>query len=235
MTGSSSYTGATWAHAGTLLVDGTISASSGVTVAPEGTLAGSGRVAAIAGSGTVSPGTGIGILTGPSLTGTAGLDFDFTFTGTGSPLWSSGTASVNDVLRLTSASTPFTAALTATNSIDVFFNVGSLVPDDVFRGAFFTDLDAPFLTSVQSATWNYFLATPGGTTIHDGVAYSPYTGPYLFSLATVAETATFASGSESGYVVQFTVVPEPVVPAAATGLALLVIWRRRRGSGRRGS
>jgi len=229
LTGSSSYTGATWGHAGTLVVDGTIGSSSGVSLAAEGILAGSGRVPAIAGFGAVSPGTGVGILTAPSVSGAAGLDFDFTFTGTGSPLWSSGTASVNDVLRLTSASTPFAAALTSTNSIDVFLNVASLTPADVYRGGFFTDLDTSFLASVQSASWNYYLATPGGGTVHDGVAYAAYTGPYSFSLSTVAETANFTSGSEAGYVVQMIVVPEPGV-AGAAGLALLAVRlvRRRR-------
>jgi len=227
LTGSSSYSGRTWAHAGTLLVDGTIAASSGVSLAAEATIAGSGRVPAIGGSGAVSPGNGIGILTAPSVSGTGGLGFDFTFTGTGSPLWSSGTASGNDVLRLTSPTAPFAAALSATNSIDVFLNVAALAPAEVSRGGFFTDLDSPFLTSVQSATWNYYLATPGGGTIHDGVAYAAYTGPYTFSLATVAETATFASGTEAGYVVQMTVVPEPAIPAVVVGSMLLALRRRR--------
>jgi len=231
LTGSSSYTGRTWAHAGTLLVNGTIAASSGVSLAAGGTLAGSGHVPAIGGSGVVSPGSGIGILTAPSVSGTGGLGFDFTFTGTGSPLWSSGTASGNDVLRLTSSTAPFAAALSATNSIDVFLNVASLAPADVFRGGFFTDLDASFLASVQSATWNYYLATAGGGTVHDGVAYAAYTGPYSFSLATVPETATFASGSEPGYVVQMIVVPEPAVPVVAVAAAGLALggrrWRRR--------
>jgi hypothetical protein len=62
------------------------------------------------------------------------------------------------------------------------------------------------------------------------VDYSLYGGPYSFTLATVAETATFAAGSEAGYVTQFTVVPEPamgMVAMVAIG-GVVAAWRRRR-------
>ena len=49
LTGSSTYTGATWVHAGTLVVNGNAAASSGVTVGATATLGGSGSVAAISG------------------------------------------------------------------------------------------------------------------------------------------------------------------------------------------
>ena len=221
LSGSSSYTGATWVHAGRLVVDGHVGSSSGVTVDAGAALGGSGIVAAIGGAGSVDPGNSPGILTGPSVDPSSGLDFNFEFTKTGSPIWSTGTASGNDVLRLTSLSAPFAASLTAANDVNVFLDVSSLSLNDVFRGGFFTDRDAAFLATVQGASWNWYLRTPGGTTTYNGVSYSPYTGPYSFSLSTVAETATFAGGSEAGYVTQFLVVPEPAFGAgvAATVLA----------------
>lgn len=231
LSGSSSYTGRTWVHAGTLSVGGTIASSSGVSLAAAGVLAGTGRVSAIAGAGSVDPGTSPGILTGRSVDPSAGLDFNFEFTQTGSPTWGTGTASGNDVLRLTSGSAPFTTPLASANAVNVFLDVSTLSLNDVFRGGFFTDLDTAFLGSVQNASWNYYLATAGGTTTYNGVAYSLYGGPYTFALTTVAETAAFSGGSEAGYVTQFTVVPEPAMGAAvAVAIAACVAgWRRRAG------
>ena len=230
LSGSSSYTGRTWVHTGTLSVGGTIASSSGVSLAAAGVLAGAGRVSAISGAGSVDPGNSPGILTGLSVDPGAGLDFNFEFTQTGSPSWGTGTASGNDVLRLTSGSTPFTSSLTSANVVNVFLDVASPSLNDVYQGGFFTDRDAAFLGSVQNGSWNYYLATPGGSTTYNGVDYSLYGGPYSFTLATVAETATFAAGSEAGYVTQFTVVPEPamgMIAMVAIG-GVVAAWRRRR-------
>jgi len=209
MTGTSSYTGGTWAHAGTLLVNGSIASSSGVAVAAAASLAGSGTVAAIAGAGSVDPGGSPGILTAPSVNAVAGLDFNFEFTQAGSPTWGNASASGNDVLRLRSGSVPFASSLTAGNAINVYLNVASLAVNDAFRGGFFTDRDASFLASIGNATFNYFIATAGGSVTYGGVAYEPYVGPFTFDWSTVAETAAFSGGIEPGYVGQFTVVPEP--------------------------
>lgn len=86
MTENSTYTGKTWVHTGTLVVDGTIASSSGVSLDSGGTLAGWGLTAAIAGSGSVDPGHSPGILTAPSANPAAGLDFNFEFAQTGSPM-----------------------------------------------------------------------------------------------------------------------------------------------------
>jgi autotransporter-associated beta strand protein len=231
LTGSSTYTGATWVHAGTLVVNGNAAASAGVTVGATATLAGSGAVAAIGGAGTVAPGNSPGILTAPSVSGSAGLDFAFEFTGTGSPAYGTGTASVNDLLRLTGTA-PFTQSLAAANAIDVFFNVPSLTANTVFRGGFFTDRDSDFVGSIQNASFTYYLANPSGTTTHNGVQYNAYAGTYTFEVSTVAETAGFAGGTEAGYVTQFTVVPEPaaivLVVTATGGLLVGRSLRRRR-------
>jgi autotransporter-associated beta strand protein len=232
LTGSSTYTGATWVHAGTLVVNGQAAASSGVTIAAAATLGGSGVVAAIGGAGTVAPGNSPGILTAPSVSGSGGLDFAFEFTGTGSPAYGSGTASINDVLRLTGTA-PFAQSLTAANAIDVYFNVPSLTANTVFRGGFFTDRDAAFLASIQNASFRYYAFDPSGTTAYVGVNYSLYSGPLTFEVATVAETAGFSSGGEPGYVTQFSVVPEPqslVLAVTAGGLFAFRALRRRRAA-----
>ena len=218
LTGASTYTGATWVHAGLLVVSGSASASSGVTVDASAMLGGTGLVAAIGGAGTVAPGASPGILTAPSVDVSAGLDFAFEFTGTGSPAYGTGTASGNDVLRLTGTA-PLSQSLTASNAIAVFLDVPSLVLNDVFRGGFFTDRDADFLAGIEDATYAYYVADVSGTTVHGGKNYSLYAGSYTFDVTTVAETAAFAAGTETGYVTQFSVVPEP----AAAGLLAVAI------------
>ena len=218
LTGASTYTGATWVHAGLLVVSGSASASSGVTVDAAAMLGGTGLVAAIGGAGTVAPGASPGILTAPSVDVSAGLDFAFEFTGTGSPAYGTGTASGNDVLRLTGTA-PLSQSLTASNAIAVFLDVPSLVLNDVFRGGFFTDRDADFLAGIEDATYAYYVADVSGTTVHGGKNYSLYAGSYTFDVTTVAETAAFAAGTETGYVTQFSVVPEP----AAAGLLAVAI------------
>ena len=230
MTGTSSYTGGTWVHSGTLAVDGSIAASSGVTVNAGGVLAGAGTVAGISGSGSVGPGNSPGILTATSVDPSVGLDFSVEFTQTGSPVWGTATASGNDVLRLTDGSSPFASALTSSNVIDVYLDVASLTLGDTFRGGFFTDQSADFLTNIEDATFTYFLASGTGSVSYNGVAYDPYAGPLSFDWTTVAETATFSGGSQSGFVSQFVAVPEPgAFGLLGSGMGVVcVIWQRRR-------
>jgi autotransporter-associated beta strand protein len=230
MTGTSSYTGGTWVHSGALVVNGSIASSSGVTVNAGGRLAGSGVVAAIAGSGAVDPGNSPGILTAPSVDPTGGLDFNFEFTQLGSPTWGNAIASGNDVLRLTSPSAPFTASLTSSNAINVYLDIGSLAVGDTFRGGFFTDRDRAFLGSISGASFNYFVADAVGGVSYGGTSYMPYNGPFTFDWSTVVETATFSGGSETGYVTQFVVVPEPgtwLLLAVAVAGGVAVRARRR--------
>lgn len=229
MTGTSSYTGGTWVHSGTLVVGGSIASSSGVVVDAGAAIAGSGAVPALSGAGSVDPGNSPGILTSPSLNPSGGLDFNFEFTQTGSPTWGNASASGNDVLRLTDGSTPLTSALTSGNAVNVYLNVGSLSFGDTFRGGFFTDRDVDFLSSIGNGTYSYFLADGGGSVIYSGVNYSAYAGPFTFDWSTVAVTANFSGGTENGFVSQFTAVPEPGTWAMLTALAGGAMWWRRRG------
>lgn len=223
--GSSAYAGGTRVLEGTLAVDGAI--ASAATVDAGATLGGRGSVGAIGGAGTVAPGNSPGILTAPSVDGTDGLDFAFEFGGAGDPVWSDAAASVNDVLRLTSA-TPFLAPLGPGNRIDLFLAVVGLASGDVFRGGFFTDRDTSFLSEIQGAELRVHLLDPQGSAIHNGIAYSLYGGPLTLELDTVARLATFPSGSEAGYVLQLTAVPEPSTYGLFLGLAALAAGVSRR-------
>lgn len=224
--GDSAYAGGTHVLEGVLAVDGaTISAA---TVNAGATLGGSGSVGGIGGAGTVAPGNSPGILTASAVDGAAGLDFAFEFGAAGDPVWSDAAASVNDVLRLTSA-TPFLSPLDAGNRIDVYLGVASLATGDVFRGGFFTDRDTSFLSEIQGAELRVHLLDPQGASLHNGIAYALYDGPLTLGVDTVATLATFASGDEAGYVLQLTAVPEPSTYGLFLGIAALAagIARRR--------
>lgn len=230
MTATNSYTGGTWVHSGLLVVNGSIATSSGLVVNAEGTLGGTGVVAAIEGSGTIAPGNSPGILTTPSVDPSGGLGFAFEFTQTGSPTWGTAAASGNDVLRLTDSVSPFAVTLDASNAIAVYLDVASLTLGDTFRGGFFTDRDADFLSSVQDATFTYYLASGTGSVDYNNVLYDPYNGPLSFEWSTVAESATFSGGTEAGFVSQFVAVPEPSTWVLLAGGSVLGagVWVRRR-------
>ncbi|MFM8292496.1 MAG: PEP-CTERM sorting domain-containing protein, partial [Planctomycetia bacterium] len=230
-------TGSVGVRFGTLNVDNskTLTASGIVGIDSGATLAGVGTVAAtLGGAGFVAPGNSPGILTAGAVDPTAGLDFNFEFMGT-APTYGTGTASVNDVLRLTGG-TAFTTLLSSSNAINVYLDVGSLALNDTFRGGFFTDQPGSFAASIADANYTYWVSGTGaGQTIYENKTYKPFSSVYsslAMQATTVSETATFAGGSPtSGQVMQFTVVvPEPgalALAALGLGLAGWAIRRRR--------
>jgi autotransporter-associated beta strand protein len=228
LSGTNTLTGMVVVSTGSLVIDGAV-ASTAITV--NGSLGGRGTMAnaTIGGSGSINPGNSPGIMTAAATDPTGGLDYNFELGAAGSvPLYSDAGASVNDVLRLTSA-TPFTASLGASNTVSLYLGVTSLTDGDVFTGGFFTDNDADFLASISSATFQYFLSDAGGATVYNGANYTLYSGPLGITASTVAvPVAAFASGTVDGYVTQFSVaVPEP--SAALLGaIGLIALLRRRR-------
>ena len=227
LSGTNTLTGTVLVSNGSLVIDGAVSST---TITTNAFLGGSGTMASatIGGSGSVNPGNSPGIMTAVATDPSGGLDYNFELGTAGSvPLYSNAAASVNDVLRLTSA-TPFTASLGASNTISLYFGVTSLTDGDVFTGGFFTDNDVDFLASISAATFQYFLSDAGGATVYNGANYTLYSGPLSFEASTVAvPTAAFASGTVNGYVTQFNVVPEPST-ALLGAIGLIALLRRRR-------
>ncbi|MCE9546643.1 MAG: autotransporter-associated beta strand repeat-containing protein [Planctomycetia bacterium] len=249
--GNNNYGGPTLVSAGELAVDGTNSGTGAVTVAAGATLSGHGKInSVIQGAGLISPGNSPGILSTDQINPLSGTDFGFELTQAGDPLWSNAAASLNDVLRITDAATPFTADLTSGhgNVVDIFFNAGSLTAGEVFRGGFYTDLDNDFINSVSSATFRFWVEGAGGTKTFNGNDYFSLSSAYQTLSVDVATSqvalANFAPAGPSGditngWVTQFSInlndepvaAPEPsTFVLSALGLAALgfVAWRRRR-------
>jgi autotransporter-associated beta strand protein len=215
----------------TALAGGTIALTGGASpqkIQGNGTITGM-----IGGAGLVGPGTSPGILTAAAVVPTAGLDFAFELTAATPDYTNPSTSpySRNDVLRLTDTTTPFTAALTGDNVVDVCFNMASVSLGDTFLGGFYTDREAAFLDLVEGADFNYWIRDDAGSQTFNGVNYSPFTE--TVGLATVLSPAAFDGGATvNGFVLQFSVVPEPSTFALGgiAGSALLGWCLRRRRS-----
>ena len=147
-------------------------------------------------------------------------------------------SSVNDVMRLTNAA-PFTAALTSSNSLNFYLNVGSLTSNTTYQGGFFTDQNTNFLSSVQNATKAFYVFGDGsGTHAYNGVNYytlgeykTNVSGAFDVTLGTFqVASANFATGTiTNGYVTELNVVPEPATWALlAFSLTTALVLRRRR-------
>ncbi len=240
LSGANTYTGSTLVSSGTLVVNGSVtssavSVSSGATLGGSGTLAGS----TLSGAGQVGPGNSPGILAASQVDPSGGLDFNFEYTSTGAPTWNNAASSVNDVLRLTNAATPFTANLTNANVVSFYLNVASLAEATSYQGGFFTDRSSDFLSSVQNANKAFYVFGNGsGTHAYNSVNYytlaeynTLISGSFDVTLGTFqVASANFSDGTISnGWVTELTVVPEPSTWALlAFSLMTVIIFRRRR-------
>lgn len=228
LSGSNSYTGLTTVSEGKLVVNGFLSGTGGVVTAAATILGGAGTISGIvSGSGTISPGNSPGILTAASIDLTGGMDFAFEFSQAGDPTWGSPLASGNDVLRLTSLSSPLVGTAASQNVFNIYFSdMGA-----TYRGGIFTDLNSDFGSLISTATYNYFLMTPGGGTTFNGQAYEPLAASEVTRSVVQVASAGFSGGAiENGYTMQFVVVPEPggmVLCAIGFLVASGIRWCRR--------
>ena len=229
LAGNNTYSGATTVSGGSLVINGAVASTS---VVVDGKLSGSGVMAnaTLSGSGSINPGNSPGVMTAAATNPTGGLDYNFEFTvGNAQPTWNAPTASGNDVLRLTTITTPFTASLSASNEVNIYLNAGALNIGEVFTGGFYTDSNTAFLSSISSGTFNYLVASVGGAVSYNGTNYEVYSGPLTFNLATVSQSANFGAGVVNGYTTQFTVVPEPgTFTLLGLGISSLLFRRRSR-------
>ncbi len=223
-----------------LVVNNTLGA--GVNVGSGSLLSGSGRVGAISGAGTVGPGNSPGILTATSVDPTAGMDFKFEIT-SANPIYTSATASENDLLHLTSSSSPFNGGtFGAGNIISIYLNSSSINDsllagtNTSFSGGFLVDGSFGLAAALSPASFAYYttsaLLGTGSAVNYGGTDY------YLLNSEIAAKTtlsdtavtgAGFATGTATGTLLTFNAVPEPSAQSLlAFGMIALMAVRSMR-------
>jgi autotransporter-associated beta strand protein len=243
LSGANTYTGATTVTSGTLAVNGSLLNSGSVLVNAGGFLGGSGSVGAITGAGTVGPGNSPGILTATSVDPTAGTDFKFEIT-SANPRYAIATDSYNDLLHLTAASPFAGGTFTSGNIVSIYLNSSAITAsllagtNTTFGGGFFVDGTYGLAAAVTPAAFAYY-TTDSSLGTGSAVDYNS-TSYYLLDSTIAAKTilsdtavtdAGFATGTASGTLLTFNMVPEPSAQSMlAFGMAALVAVRAlRRG------
>ena len=216
------------------IINGTLGGGTGDLIV-RGTLMGKGTInksCVIEAGGVLSPGSPSTIQgMAEILNAQAPRTFSFEI-GAAGPNYANPSNSINDVVRLTDAQAPFAdasgaapAALTADTVIDIYFLSADPALGD-YKAEFFAATD--FSDAVAEATYQYWRLDPRGSRYHNGNLYSPLDAA-LVDWSVVPETATFDGVIASGYITEFTVVPEPAtLGLLAIGGAALLARRKRR-------
>jgi len=247
--GNSSITGSARATGGTVavannsllnLANSSTTTTSDLSIGSGSTLAGTGGTSGqIKGSGLLSPGNSPGILTSGSVDLTGGIDFAFEFTAAGAPTYSLAGNSKNDLLHLTSGSTPFSGSFSAGNTVSFYFNDAGLsaslasVTPTTYLGGFFVDsLSFDIAGLLSNATKQYFIAAAGGSTSFNGVSYNLMSNEVAdrIILSNVNQSgADFTTGTVNGTVLGVMAVPEPSSGSLLlAGIGSLLVLRRFR-------
>ena len=240
--GSSRATGGTVAIANNsklTLANSSTTTTSDLSIGSGSTLAGTGGTSGqIKGSGLLSPGNSPGILTSGSVDLSGGIDFAFEFTAAGAPTYSQATNSKNDLLHLTSGSTPFSGSFSAGNTVSLYFNDAGLsasllsATPTTYLGGFFVDSTFNIAGLLSTANMQYFIAASGGTTSFNGVNYNLMSNEVAsrMILSNVNQSAAdFTTGTVSGTVLGVMAVPEPSSGSLLlAGIGSLLILRRFR-------
>jgi hypothetical protein len=239
--GSARATGGTVAVANNSLLNlanDSRTTTSNLSIGSGSTLAGTGGTSGqIKGSGLLSPGNSPGILTSGSVDLTGGIDFAFEFTAAGAPTYSLAGNSKNDLLHLTSGSTPFSGSFSADNTVSFYFNDAGLsaslasVTPTTYMGGFFVDTQNFNIAGLlSSATLQYFIAAANGTTTFNGATYNLMSNEVAdrIILSNVNQSgADFTTGTVNGTVLGVMAVPEPSSGSLLlAGIASLLILRR---------
>ena len=201
---------------GTLSVRGRV--LSAVEVASGANLSGYGRVGPLSGLGTVA--LDATVFRAPSA---AGLNYGFSFTATGSPVYAAAAASGNGVLRVLTLSAAATPSV-----IDVYLDIGGLAEGDRLRGGFFVEGGLGLASFLGTATVRFFVPSASGTQKFAGRTYDFYSGALPLTVTAMPEAADFGDGPRSGEVMEIRVAGAPVTYAewasayypAATGPGL---------------
>jgi autotransporter-associated beta strand protein len=244
ITGSARATGGTVAIAGSnsllSLANSSTTTTSDLSIGSGSTLAGTGGTSGqIKGSGLLSPGNSPGILTSGSVDLTGGIDFAFEFTAAGAPTYSLAGNSKNDLLHLTSGSTPFSGSFSTGNTVSFYFNDAGLsaslasVTPTTYLGGFFVDSSSFDIAGLLSnATKQYFIAAAGGSTTLNGVSYTLMSDEVAsrIILSNVNQSgADFTTGTVNGTVLGVMAVPEPSSGSLLlAGIGCLIVLRRFR-------
>jgi alkaline phosphatase len=214
------------------IVNGTLGGDVGSLII-YGTLMGRGTInknCVIEAGGRLSPGAPSSIQTTAQVCAAAApQNFSFEI-GAAQPNYATPSNSLNDLVRLTSNAAPFTdasgtapAALTADTVIDVYFLWADPALGE-YKAQFFAATD--FTDAIAGATFEYWRLDPRGSRLYNGNFYSPL-DESLVDWSVVPETADFGGGNVSGYITEFTVVPEPAtLGLLIAGFACAFLRRR---------